>query len=340
MELATADELDRLVIAALLAHPRATNATIGQAVRSSEATVSRRIARLRRQGAVRVVGALDSQLSHRARSVFVRLRCAPGAADELARPLALWDETGSVKVLTGSVDCVAELAYTSNEHLYRLMMHRLPQFDGVMSTFSNQVIRRFSTPHGWNPGILPDDVVAALRAERHDRWDEQPEPAEVSPMSRLDERIMRELLSDGRMSWQDLAHRCEVTPSTARRRTESLMSRGFLRMRTVVEPEILGLTVNAFVWLTINPTKIGLAGEMLAKHRNVLMIAATTGDRNLCGEIAVDNDSALYDFLSETIGHLPGLLHADVAVALRTVKRAGKVVPELQPADDDAVTAT
>lgn len=326
------DELDRLVVAALLAHPRATHATIGQAVRSSEATVSRRVARLRRAGAVRVVGALDSQISHRARSVFVRLRCAPGAADGLALPLAQWGETGSVKVLTGSVDCVAEIAYTSNEHLYALMMHRLPQFDGVMATFSNQVIRRFSTPHGWNPGLLPDDAVAVLRSERRDRWSERPEPDEAAPMTELDDQLVAELIGDGRMSWQELAARCGVTPSTARRRTEALMSSGVLRMRTVVEPEVLGLTVNAFVWLTINPTKIGLAGEILARHRNVVMIAATTGDRNLCGEIAVASDSALYEFLSETVGHLPGLIHADVAVALRTVKRAGMIAPELRTA--------
>ncbi|SDU29779.1 Lrp/AsnC family transcriptional regulator [Jiangella alkaliphila] len=327
------DELDRLVVAALLANPRATHAVIGQAVRSSEATVSRRLARLRRTGAVRVVGALDSQISHRARSVFVRLRCAPGAADDLALPLAQWLETGSVKVLTGSVDCVAEVAYTSNEHLYALMMHRLPQFDGVMATFSNQVIRRFSTPHGWNPGLLPDTVVAELRAERRDRWSEHPEPDDAAPMSELDEQLVDALIDDGRTSWQDLAARCGVTPSTARRRTEALMAQGVLRMRCVVEPEVLGLTVNAFVWLTINPTKIGIAGEILARHRNVIMIAATTGDRNLCGEIAVASDSALYEFLSETVGHLPGLIHADVAVALRTVKRAGMIAPELRSAD-------
>ncbi|WP_053203847.1 Lrp/AsnC family transcriptional regulator [Jiangella muralis] len=330
MESAKIDDLDRLVIGALLAQPLATHAVIGRAVRSSEATVSRRLARLRRTGAVRVVGALDSQTSHRARSVFVRLRCAPGAADELALPLAQWEETGSVKVLTGSVDCVAEIAYTSNEHLYRLMMHELPRFDGVMATFSNQVIRRFSTPHGWNPGLLPDTVVAELRAERRDRWNEHPEPDEAAPLSELDERLVAVLVDDGRTSWQDLAARCGVTPSTARRRTETLMAQGVLRMRTVVEPEVLGLTVNAFVWLTINPTKIGLAGEILARHRSVVMIAATTGDRNLCGEIAVASDSALYEFLSETVGHLPGLIHADVAVALRTVKRAGMIDPELR----------
>lgn len=321
------DELDRLVIAALLAHPRATHAQVGQAVRSSEATVSRRMSRLLREGLVRVVGVLDSQVSHRARSVLVRLRCRPGAGSDLVHPLARWRETGSVKLLTGSVDCVAELAYTSNEHLYRLMMEELPQLEGVVATFSNQVIRRFSTPHSWEPGMLPDDVVRSLRAQRRDQWDELPEPEEVPPLSELDERLLAELGADGRLGWQELAGRCGVTPTTARRHVGALMSRGILRMRTVVEPEILGLSVNAFVWLTVNPTMLSAAGEALARHENVLMIAATTGDRNLCGEIAVASDSALYEFMSDTVGHLPGLLHADVAVALRTVKRAGMIMP-------------
>ena len=105
------------------------------------------------------------------------------------------------------------------------------------------------------------------------------------------------------------------------------MAAGFLRMRTVVEPSLVGLAVNAFVTLSVNPTQLGQAGELLAAHPAVLMISATTGDRNLCGEIALESDAALYEFLSGTIGQLPGLQHADVAVALRSVKRAGMILP-------------
>lgn len=324
-------DLDRLVIAALMAHPRATHAAIGQAVGSSEATVSRRVGRLLRSGIIRVVAVLDQHVSQRGRAVFVQLRCSPGAGARLADPLRRWPETGSVKLLTGSVDCVAEVAYTSNDHLYELMMEKLPRLDGVVSSFSNQVIRRFSTPHGWNPGILPDDALRALQADRIDWWDERPEPERVEPLSPIDERLIAELSWNGRMGWQDLAARCGVTPGTARRRAEALMTRGILRMRTVVEPDVLGLTVNAFIWLSINPTMLSAAGAVLARHRNVIMIAATTGSRNLCGEIAVAGDSGLYDFLSGTIGHLPGLQLADVSVSLRSVKRAGMQLAPTAP---------
>lgn len=317
------DDLDRQVVGALLAHPRATNAQIAEVVFSSEATVSRRLNRLIGSGAVHVIGVLDGETTSRTRSLFVRLRCRPGTAERNAEHLASWPECGSVKLLTGSVDCVAEISYTSNEHLLRLMLEELPALDGVLALWSNQVIHRFSTPHSWLPALLPDDLVLRLRSRRMDRWAE-PLPTVPAATSDVDERIAAELATDGRLGWQQLADRCRVSPVTARRRTEAMMTSGALRTRTVVEPEAIGLPVDAFVSLNINPTQLGRAGELLAQHPAVLMIAGTTGDRNLCGEIALGSDAELYRFLSETIGALPGLQHADVAVALRSVKRAGR----------------
>jgi DNA-binding Lrp family transcriptional regulator len=322
------DDLDRRLTGALLAHPRATVAQIGRAVGGSEATVSRRLSRLRREGLVRVTGVLDMEASHRARSVFVRLRCRPGSGRTAAYQLARWDEAGSVKLLTGNVDCMAELAYTSNAHLMRLMMEELPHLDGVVATSSTQVIRRFSTPHSWEPGLLPDADVRALRSERRDHWDERVYPEEPVPIGPLDEGLIELLAEDGRMGWRELAQRCGVMPVTARRHVETLMARGIVRLRTVVEPALIGLPVGAFVWLSINPTQLGRAGRVLAGRPEVLMISATTGDRNLCGEIAVASDRALYEFLAEIVGTLPGLLHAEVTTELRSVKRASRIRPD------------
>ena len=319
------DDLDRRIVGALLAHPRATHALIGEVTFTSEATVSRRVARLLQEGVVRVIGVLDSGATRRTRSLFVRLRCGPGDAQRSAERIATWPECGSVKVLSGSVDCVAEIRYTSNDHLLGLTLEQLPALDGVLGVWSNQVIRRFSTPHSWLPRLLPDDLVATLRAARLDPWNERLPPEPIATNA-LDERIAAELAENGRLGWRALADLCGASPVTVRRRAEAMMSAGTLRMRTVVEPEAIGLGVNAFISLNVNPTQLGRAGELLADHPSVLMLSATTGDRNLCGEVALDSDAALYEFLSETIGHLPGLQHADIAVVLRSVKRAGRLV--------------
>jgi DNA-binding Lrp family transcriptional regulator len=318
------DDLDRRIVGALMANPRATNTQISDVVFTSEATVSRRVSRLVREGTVRVMGVLDGEATRRTRSLFVRLRCRPGEAHRSAERLSAWPECGSVKLLTGSVDCIAEISYTTNDHLLAITLEQLPALDGVLAVWSNQVIRRFATPHSWLPELLADALVEQLRGQRLDPWHD-PLPDRPATTDLLDERIAAALAIDGRLGWQRLAELCDANPVTVRRRTEAMMISGALRMRTVVEPERIGLPVNAFVSLNVNPTQLGRAGELLAKHPSVLMIAATTGDRNLCGEIALGSDAALYGFISDTIGGLPGLQHADVAVALQSLKRAGRI---------------
>ncbi|UOE44408.1 Lrp/AsnC family transcriptional regulator [Agromyces larvae] len=325
------DELDRRIVGALLASPRATNAQISEVVFTSEATVSRRVTRLIATGTARVIGVLDGEATRRTRSLFVRLRCRPGEVHRTAERLAAWPECGSVKLVTGSVDCVAEISYTSNEHLLALTLAHLPALDGVLAVWSNQVIRRFATPHSWLPSLLTGDEVEQLRAQRLDPWHD-PIPDGPAPTDALDDRIAAALAEDGRLGWQRLAELCDASPVTVRRHTESMMLSGALRMRTVVEPARIGLPVNAFVSLSVNPTQLGRAGQLLAEHPSVLMISATTGDRNLCGEVALDSDAALYGFISDTIGGLPGLQHADVGVTLQSVKRAGRLVRAEAPA--------
>jgi DNA-binding Lrp family transcriptional regulator len=319
------DGLERRIVGALLAHPRATNSQVAEAVFTSEATASRRVNALFAQGTVRVTANLDGEATRRSRSVFARLRCRPGEAHRTAERLAEWPECGSVKVLTGSVDCIAEVRYTSQDHLLAITRDRLPALDEVLAVWSNQVIRRFSTPHRWLPRLLPPERVDRLRARRIDWWDDRLPERPVST-DELDERIARHLQADGRLTWNRLGDLCGVSPITARRRTESMMQSGALRLRAVVEPEAIDLPVDAFISLNVNPTHLSHAGELLAQHPSVLMIAATTGDRNLCGEVALESDAALYTFISETVGGLPGLQLADVAVTLQTLKRAGRAV--------------
>jgi DNA-binding Lrp family transcriptional regulator len=315
-------ETDRRVVAALLAHPRATLARIGEAIGVSEATVSRRAARLIQRRLVRVVGVLDKERSRRGREVLVRLRCRPGAGRQVAQALVGWEETGLVSVLGGSADCMTGLTVTSNEHLLRLIMDELPRLDGVVATSTAMVIRRFATPHGWCPPILPPAAVERLRRDRRDDWRERTEPPAEVRLTPIDEALIAELGRDGRLGWQELAQACGTMPSTARRRVASLMARGLLRLRAVVDPAVLGYPVTAYLWLRVNATHLSAAGRLLADHPAVVNIAATTGEQNLCGEVALADDDALYDFLTGTVGRIAGLRDTDVTMELRTLKRA------------------
>jgi DNA-binding Lrp family transcriptional regulator len=276
---------------------------------------------LERSDILRVTAVVDQQRADAGFAAFLRMRCAPGASSRVARAVAQWPESGYVSILGGDLDCSAQLHVRSTKHLLELTSERLPGLPGVLGSSTLKIIRRFSTPHSWTGGLLSETSLATLRAQRLDHWSEDRQIRHVSPDD-LDDQIVAELSTDGRMSWRELGERVGVQPATASRRAEALMTAGVLRLRTVLAPAVVGQPVIAFIWLRVAPSRLNAAGRTLAAHPNVLNIAATTGHPNLCGEVAVASDDDLYTFLTHDIGNLPGVMAADVSDGLEVIKRA------------------
>lgn len=317
-------DLDVRIIAALLAHPRARVGSLAAAAGTSAPTVSRRLAALQQQRVVRVIGVLDQQRADAGFSVFLRLRCRTGASTDVARAVARWPEAGYVSVIGGDLDCVAQLHVASTRHLLAITNGRLPDLRSVTGSSTSKIIRRFSTPHGWTAGVLPEPVLVSLRTDRLDHWLED-RPYQRTRLDAVDEALIRELATDGRRSWRKLADALGVQPATVSRRIEALMASGLLRLRTVVQPAAVRQPVVAYVWLRVAPSRLEAVGRELAAHPNVLNIAATTGHSNLSGEVAVASDDALYDFITEDVGQLTGVAAVDVSDGLDVIKRGSLV---------------
>jgi len=316
--------LDTKVVAALLAHPRCRVSALAAAVGTSAPTVSRRLSALFGQQLIRVVSVIDQQRAGYGFAVFLRLRCVPGASADVARAVAQWPECGYVAVVGGDLDCAAQLHVGSTSHLMSLLNDRLTTMRGVTGSSSSKIIRRYSTPHGWHAGLVPEHALTALRAERLDHWTEEG-TVQPYPLDELDQALVDLLAHDGRRTWRDLGAELGIQPATARRRVERMMTAGLLRLRTVVQPAVIGQPVVASLWLRVTPARLEAVGRTLAAHPNVLNIAATTGLTNLSGEIAVADDDALYSFLTDEVGRLPGVAAVDVSDGLQVIKRASLI---------------
>ena len=321
------DELDLRVIAALIAHPRAGWPAVGRAVNASEATVSRRAGRILASELVHVAATLDVLATGRGVPVFVRVRCEPARSVAVANALTAWPSVRFVSLVSGAADCLVELVAADRNDLLELTLLRLPELDGVIGSSSEVVLRRFTTGVGWDPGLLEPDAVAALRADRIDRWD-RAQPTELAPpLTEVDEVLVAALAEDGRMRWRELAARAGVVESTARRRVENLCRSGAIRLRTIVEPETLGLPVTAFLWLRVDPRRVDAVAEELIRHPEVMLLCATAGEHTMCGEVAVAEYRDLHRFLTGTLGGIAGIRDVDVTLGLRTLKRASIVRP-------------
>jgi hypothetical protein len=96
-----------------------------------------------------------------------------------------------------------------------------------------------------------------------------------------------------------------------------------LTIGPTIDPSQLGYDVSARLWLTVAPASLAGVGATVAADPNVPFAAATTGPSNLTAAIWFPDIDALYRYLTDRVGGLPGVHQVETAPTVRTVKRAG-----------------
>ncbi|MGW2384909.1 Lrp/AsnC family transcriptional regulator [Streptomyces sp. NPDC001658] len=332
-----ADSLDRRIISALQVDGRASWHRIAAALGEPERTVVRRGTRLLDSGLVRI-GAMAT----RGRSTVVAVRCAPGQARVAATALAGRPDCVFAHVLTGAWDCVAEVQ-CPRDRLPGFVMDELPGLPGVVRTSTLPVLRHVRTIREWHAGLLteeeiaaltdgatvPSTAVAAATATDPDAAsaDVLPPPDDLRELTRPDRLLLHALAEDGRRTYDELARVCGVSEATARRRLGTLRRDGRVRVRAVIEPALLGLPVEAVLWVRSAPAAVASVTAALARSTHVRYASFVTGERQLLALTAFPDEGALHDFVTRS-AWLRDVVSVDVSMVLGTLKRGGMLVSQ------------
>ncbi|MFI7618659.1 Lrp/AsnC family transcriptional regulator [Nonomuraea terrae] len=310
------DVLDRRLVAALQVSPRASWGEIGRAVGEHERTVARRLQRLISEGVVRVTAIYDDLRTGHGRPVHLDVQVYAGTADHVAKSLTERPDTRSVYALTGAADLGCELIAPSREDLHRILSEQLTGIDGIVRTQAQVVLHTFRTVAEWHAPYLTEQEVAELRPGP---------PPECLPdeetLSPLEQQIADLLVADGRIAYTAVAERLDLSPPTARRRLTSLLERRLLLPRAEVEPALLGLQVEAMLWLKVRPHGLDLVGQRLAAHPDVRYCAATTGTRSLIVQVVAAHEADLYRFVTGVVGRYDEITDIDLTLITRAYKR-------------------
>ncbi|TDE59924.1 Lrp/AsnC family transcriptional regulator [Nonomuraea mesophila] len=310
------DVLDRRLVAALQVSPRASWGELGRVVGEHERTVARRLQRLIAEGIVRVTAIYDDLRTGHGRPVHLHVQVRPGTAGKVAQALAERPDTRSVYSLTGAADLGSELVSPSREDLHHIVSAQISDIDGVVQTQTQVVLHTFTTVAEWHAPFLTEREVAELRP---------PPPPECLPdedgLSPLEEEIARLLTLDGRIAFTAVAERLDISVPTARRRVTSLLERRLLLPRAEVEPALLGLEVEAMLWLKVRPHGLDQVGRRLAAHESVRYCAATTGTHSLIVQVVAAHEADLYRFLTGVVGRHDEITDIDLTLITRAHKR-------------------
>jgi Lrp/AsnC family transcriptional regulator, regulator for asnA, asnC and gidA len=136
----------------------------------------------------------------------------------------------------------------------------------------------------------------------------------------LDRRIIDQLQEDGRRSNVAIARELGVTETTIRHRIDRLITNGFIRIAAVIDPRKTPYLTDAMIWIRLERGRSQEAAAHLATLANVVYVAFTAGRYDMLVEALFESDEQLFEFLTETLGKIPGVLQSETYHVLQTVK--------------------
>ncbi len=308
------DDLDRRIVAALQVEPRATWSQIGKIVETSESTAMRRVQRLRDSGMVIVTASVDPQRCGFGQPVLLHFNATPSKKGALAEMLAQRPDVQYVSLVTGRSDVMCELISPDSRYLADVLMHQLPDTGLFESSNSAVVLKRFKTSDQWSRELLGDNVPDDQSVESTAN--------EVLPLDTTDVRILTALIADGRRTYADVSAEVGVGETVVGRRIQSLVASRRLDFVAMVDPVSMGFNVEAMFHLRVELAKLDETARAVAAMNGTRYVSATSGDSDLIMDAVFRDTAAMYRFVSESLGSLPGIRGVEIDIVLKSIKRA------------------
>lgn len=293
---------------------RASWRRIAAALGEPERTVARHGTRMLEERTVVVTGAV----AHGS-AALIRARCVQAATRVAAGALAHRRDTTFTYVLTGTADCLAEVL-SPDDRLASIALDELPGTPGLVQCTTLPVLRYFRTVHEWQPGLLTAAEVEAVR--EYPSMTPSSTDHRASELGREEKEILRALAEDGRLSHDAIARLVGVSEPTARRRVDWLRRNGVVHIRAVVAPEVLGLPVEAILWIRVPPVRVDEVGEALLGSPWVRYAAAVMGEHQIVADVTVPDRFALYEFVTRApwVAHVESV---ETSLVIHSLKRSG-----------------
>ncbi|MFI7128902.1 Lrp/AsnC family transcriptional regulator [Nonomuraea sp. NPDC050153] len=307
------DELDHRLLQALEVDGRAPFSRLASHLGVSDQTIARRYRRLAAEIGLRVVAVRDAE--RLGQTWVLRLRCAPDAANALSRALARRIDTAWIALTSGGTEVVCAIRFRTRGEHEEMILGKLPRTPSIMEIRAHQILWRFfGGANSWLAKHLPE-AATDFPASR----DSAPLPPE--PISPEDEPLVRALEKDGRATLAELRRATGHSEAALRHRLDRLLTTGSLYIDVQYDQAVLGGTVRAILWITAAPAALDQVGRALAVHPEVTFAGAMAGSCNLMAFINCRDSTAMYRYLSVTLGSLEGVQHVETAPVLRLVKQ-------------------
>ena len=140
-----------------------------------------------------------------------------------------------------------------------------------------------------------------------------------------DKKLLKLLQADAKLPYAELAKRLGVSTSGIHKRVKRLLDAGVIKkFVAVVEPQVIGKKLKAFIGVSTDPGCCAEVKSQLIKKPEVLEIHEVAGEHDLFLKLITDDTLTLNDILHE-LDSIPGVSSTRTLIVLKTEKETNAV---------------
>jgi Lrp/AsnC family transcriptional regulator for asnA, asnC and gidA len=125
---------------------------------------------------------------------------------------------------------------------------------------------------------------------------------------RFDWKIIALLNEDGRMPSAEIARKLgNVSARTVTNRINALTEHGIIKIRAVVNPQLVGYGVLADVFVEAEPGRVREVAQQAAEYPESSYVACATGESDVSISLRARSIEELFDFVTEKLGKISGV---------------------------------
>ncbi|MDH6265159.1 Lrp/AsnC family leucine-responsive transcriptional regulator [Rhizobium sp. SG_E_25_P2] len=150
-------------------------------------------------------------------------------------------------------------------------------------------------------------------------------------LDRIDRKIMRALVENGRLTNTQLAEMVGLSAAPCWQRVRRLENEGFISGYTaVLDQSLLGVRETVLLEVTLDrhdDEAVANFGRAMAALPEVIEVYLTTGEYDYFIKVAVEGTQGYADFLQKKLYKIPGVRHSRSSFTLGCLKRSLSVLP-------------
>ena len=128
-----------------------------------------------------------------------------------------------------------------------------------------------------------------------------------------------ELLSEKHMPNNQIAKQLGVSEGTIRRRIKALQDAGIMKIKALLDPDVLKNQQMAIIMASVTETKLLKKKAVeISKLNNVSSVSITTGQYDLLIEVLVDSNKGLVSFITGTLSTVKGISKTETYMILKS----------------------